>query len=134
MVNNGDFSKRLEMVLDHYGISASELAEKIDFNRSTISHLLAGRNKPSLDFVMKLLQNFPEVSIDWLVLGKGVFPSLPSAAEKIPQEKKSESPPPDLFSEALPEKELPSTKPDNKKQVERIAIFFSDGTFKIYEN
>ncbi len=67
MVNSLDFGNRLQKILDFYNISATELSNQISFNRSTISHLLSGRNKPSLDFVMKLLQKFPEVELYWLL-------------------------------------------------------------------
>ena len=75
MVNSSDFGVRLQKILDYYHISATELSNQINFNRSTISHLLSGRNKPSLDFVMKVLQQFPEVELYWLLNGKGSFPS-----------------------------------------------------------
>src|SRR5690554_7191134 len=74
MLNSKDFSKRLDKILDFYGLTASALAEEINFNRSTISHLVSGRNKPSLEFVMKLLQKFPDLEMDWLIFGKGNFP------------------------------------------------------------
>jgi len=82
MVNSSDFAKRLEIILSFYGISATAFSEEIDFNRSTISHLLSGRNKPSLDFVMKVVQKFPEVELYWLLNGKGSFPSQKENQEK----------------------------------------------------
>ena len=75
MVNASDFAKRLQQILDYYGVSATAFSEELDFNRSTISHLLSGRNKPSLEFVMKVLQKYPEVELYWLLNGKGSFPS-----------------------------------------------------------
>src|SRR5690606_19223593 len=74
MVNSEEFVMRLQKVMDYYTLSASAFAEKIDFNKSSISHLLSGRNKPSLDFVLKVLEAFPEVSLYWLLNGKGSFP------------------------------------------------------------
>ena len=87
MVNSTEFAKRLQKVLDFYGLSATAFSEKIDFNRSTISHLLSGRNKPSLEFVMKVLNQFPEVGLYWLLNGKGNFPSTSSSEKeyKIPK-------------------------------------------------
>ena len=76
MVNSTDFGIRLQKILDYYNISAAELSNQIKFNRSTISHLLSGRNKPSLDFVMRILQKYPEVELYWLLNGKGSFPSI----------------------------------------------------------
>ena len=82
MINNEDFTKRLKKVIDYYGESASSFSEKIGVQRSSISHILSGRNKPSLEFVLKVLSSFPEVELYWLMNGKGVFPS-----EKILEEK-----------------------------------------------
>ena len=88
MINNTEFAKRLQKVIDYYGESASSFAEKIGVQRSSISHILSGRNKPSLEFVLKVLSSFPEVELYWLLNGKGNFP-----AEKNSTEIKSEIPP-----------------------------------------
>lgn len=131
MVNSSDFGNRLQKILDFYSISATELSNQISFNRSTISHLLSGRNKPSLDFVMKVLQKFPEVELYWLLNGKGSFPS-----------KKSTFTPTQLISENT----HPAEKEDyiktedaiansfNNNDVDRIVVFFKNGTFKSYKN
>ena len=83
MVNSTDFGIRLQKMLDYYNISAAELSNQIKFNRSTISHLLSGRNKPSLDFVMRILQKYPEVELYWLLNGKGSFPSITKNLDAI---------------------------------------------------
>ena len=70
MLNSKDFTKRLEKIMDFYGLTASALAEEIDFHRSTISHLVSGRNTPTWAFGMKLLQNFPDLEMDWRVVGE----------------------------------------------------------------
>lgn len=138
MLNSKDFAKRLEKILDFYGLTASALAEEIDFNRSTISHLISGRNKPSLEFVMKLLQKFPELDMDWLVLGKGSFPT-DTTSMTIENNFKSKPTPastqsPNLFSESRYEKEVAKPTNSSQKEIDRIVIFFTDGTFKVYEN
>ncbi|NNF73631.1 MAG: helix-turn-helix transcriptional regulator, partial [Flavobacteriaceae bacterium] len=61
MINNDKFSERLHTVMDYHGLSASAFAERIGVQRSSISHILSGRNKPSLDFVMKVLDEFSDV-------------------------------------------------------------------------
>lgn len=135
MVNSLEFAKRLQKILTYYGVSATAFSEEIRFNRSTISHLLSGRNKPSLDFVMKVIEKFPEVELYWLLNGKGHFP---------PENKKSSTP----ISENVEDlKEVvnfkntidPSTTTHSKTikkstNIERIVIFFEDGSFKTYEN
>ena len=124
--------------MQFYSLTASALADEIDFNRSTISHLISGRNKPSLEFVMKLLQKFPEVNWDWLVLGRGSFPSGTSEKEQkkgpptnseIPK-----APNPNLFSE-VSKQNISAPKTDVPFQIiDRIVIFYKNGTFKVYEN
>ncbi len=52
-------------------MNASRFAETIGVQRSSISHIISGRNKPSLDLINKILEGFPKVSTDWLLLGKG---------------------------------------------------------------
>lgn len=80
MVNSEEFSKRLQIILDYYDISAAVFADAIQVGRSSISHIISGRNKPSLDFVLKIVQTYPEVELYWLLNGKGDFPK--SATEK----------------------------------------------------
>jgi len=74
MLNIDDFIKRLEILLDYYNLSASVFADKLGVQRSGLSHLLSGRNKPSLDFVLKITESFPEVDLYWLLDGTGNFP------------------------------------------------------------
>ncbi len=146
MINSSDFVKRLEKILEYYNLTATAFAEELDFNRSTISHLLSGRNKPSLEFMMKLLQKFPEVEMNWLLLGKGTFPStsenrvdtLATKQKTFSTEGKSM----DLFSEVIPVgkqennaegRKTPQTS-KNSRDIERIVIFYNDGSFNIYQN
>ncbi|UGU16114.1 helix-turn-helix domain-containing protein [Sinomicrobium kalidii] len=133
MVNIEDFSKRLHEVLDYYGLSASSFADRIGVQRSSISHILSGRNKPSLDFVLKILQAFPEVELYWLLNGKGVFPS---GKDKDEHKNTKTEPARDLFSETgqevpLPGNDIPET---GSAALERIVFFYKDGTFKEYRN
>ena len=74
MVNTEDLTKRLEIILEYYSLNASSFADKIGVQRSSLSHLLSGRNKPSLDFILKILDVFPEVDLYWILNGKGTFP------------------------------------------------------------
>ena len=118
MVNSQDFSKRLEKVINYYGESASSFAEKIGVQRSSISHILSGRNKPSLEFVMKVLSSFPEVELYWLLNGKGSFPKQSSQEASTNKESKLEK---------IPKSEI------NSKKINRIVIFYNDGTFEDFE-
>ncbi|MDO4229473.1 MAG: helix-turn-helix transcriptional regulator [Capnocytophaga sp.] len=88
MINTADFIKRLQEVMNYYNINASSLADMLDIQRSSISHLLSERNKPSLEFIMKLIEQFPEVDFHWITQGKGNFPTEIDTNPKI-EEKKS---------------------------------------------
>ncbi len=114
MVNLEDFIKRLQRIIDFYSLSAASFADKIGVQRSSISHILSGRNRPSLEFVMKVLSSFPEVNLYWLLNGTGTFPSLNESNTKG------------------------VTKVDNDKshnnEIDRIVVFYKDGSFKNYEN
>ena len=142
MINNEEFAKRLRKVLEYYQLSASAFAEKIGVQRSSISHLLSGRNKPSLDFILKVLNTFDEVELYWLLNGKGSFPK--KKEEKQEPEKKKDSPP-NLFSH-INEPILAKTESQayhsaasqentiKNKKIDRIVIFYSDGSFDSFQN
>lgn len=145
MVNIEDFIKRLEIILEYYNLTASSFADKIGVQRSSMSHLLSGRNKPSLDFILKLSEEFPEVTLEWILNGKGTFPKddfipvpTPTPDEKKIETEKNE----DLFSTIHEEKNSVveplknNSVTDDLKianhEIERIVIFFKNGTFKNY--
>jgi DNA-binding XRE family transcriptional regulator len=123
VVNSEDFVKRLEKILGYYDISASSFADQIKVQRSSISHLLSGRNKPSLEFVLKVIKTFPEVNLYWLLNGKGSFPS------SEPTTPRSHTPAPLTKNEAV---ETGTTKAPKEKIIEKIIIFYNDGSFKSY--
>ncbi len=62
---------RLQTLLSSEGIASSRFADVLGVNRSSISHLLSGRNNPSLDFLQKVLVKYPKINPDWLLLGQG---------------------------------------------------------------
>lgn len=62
---------RISLLIRAKNLSAAQFADEIGVQRSSISHLMSGRNKPSLDLIQKTLQRFPEVSTEWLLFGKG---------------------------------------------------------------
>ncbi|TWP26249.1 XRE family transcriptional regulator [Apibacter muscae] len=66
-----DIDKRIITLIELLGLSPGEFADKINVQRSSISHITSARNKPSLDFLERTLSVFPEINSDWLILGKG---------------------------------------------------------------
>ena len=155
MVNTENFIKRLEIILDYYSLNASSFADKIGVQRSSLSHLLSGRNKPSLDFILKILDVFPDVDLYWILNGKGSFPKnteQPNNNENkveqvikqnIPAPPPSEIIPDNLFSKIIMTTSVPqlenskienqnSTKNQNDDGIDKIVIFYKNGTFKSY--
>ncbi|WP_179019422.1 helix-turn-helix domain-containing protein [Winogradskyella forsetii] len=126
MINSAEFTERLQKVIDFYSETASSFAEKIGVQRSSISHILSGRNKPSLDFVMKVLHAYPEVELYWLMNGKGNFPSETKILES----------PNSNFSKTNTKAKLSFGDSDShsntNSEIEKIVIFYKDGTFKSY--
>lgn len=139
MINTTDFTKRLKKVIEYYDLSASAFADKLGVQRSSISHILSGRNKPSLEFVMKILSNFPEVELYWLLNGKGSFPKS-TASENVPTATPISIPKTTqtTVQQSLPlEEKVTSTIPTNistnGKTIDKIVIFYTDGTFEAYQ-
>lgn len=98
---------RINLILKAKNITARQFAESIGIQPSGMSHILSGRNNPSLDFVMKVMRRWPEININWLMFGKGEM--------YVPQEQQvhySSPIEPDLFSQPedtleQPVRELP---------------------------
>ena len=119
MVNTVDFINRLKDIIQHHQLSASQFADSIGVQRSSISHILSGRNKPSLDFILKVTNTYTDVDIYWLLNGKGSFP------------KSSSSP---TIAGNSPALSSPNNNPEsvNHKKISRILICYDDGTFDEY--
>lgn len=126
---NKEIISRIERVIEHLELSVSAFADAIGVQRSSMSHLLNGRNKPSLDFVMKLVDTYPEVKLDWLLKGKGNFPETDNIEEE-PFTKKT-----DLEIESLkiePTRTESVTGQKHTKEPYKIVMFYSDGTFDTF--
>jgi transcriptional regulator with XRE-family HTH domain len=156
MVNTEEFIKRLEVILDYYSLNASAFADKIGVQRSSLSHLLSGRNKPSLDFILKILDVFPDVDLYWILNGKGSFPKNNETIQMQEEKQHKEITPStsDAISEPLLTQNLFSKENDTNQQnkvspkkeeiqnvvgravseeVEKIVFFYKDGTFKEFK-
>ncbi len=62
---------QIQEILIKEGLSSSQFADRIGIQRSSVSHVLSGRNKPGFDFIQKILTAFPEINGDWLITGSG---------------------------------------------------------------
>ncbi|QTD37935.1 helix-turn-helix transcriptional regulator [Polaribacter batillariae] len=115
MINSVEFTERLKKVMEHHQLSASTFADKVGVQRSSISHILSGRNKPSLDFILKVTSEFSDVDIHWLLNGKGNYPKIRNSGT---------TPPSSLFEDS---------NTVSGKKIQRIVVFYDDGTFDEYQ-
>ncbi len=136
---------RLKQILEYYQLSASNFADTIDVPRSSISHLLSGRNNPSLDFIIKVETAFEEVDLNWLVYGKGYFPSKTKKQHQEVETTKNEAP--SLFSENTVFDDEPEKKTNRQfsesttkqkeavalKEIKNVLVLYNDGTFEDYQ-
>jgi transcriptional regulator with XRE-family HTH domain len=140
---------RIQLILKSKNLSSSQFADEIQVQRSSVSHILTGRNKPSLDFVSKILTSYPEINSDWLLFGKGQMIKN-KEIDKI--SKIEEKPKKTLQSQILqkndelnfdeeisenikPEKKTVETKPEIKissksGRIEKIIVFYDDKSFE----
>ena len=79
-----DLNSRVQKIINYSELSSSEFADEIGVQRSNISHVLSGRNKPSLDFLMKIKDRFPEIQWEWLIEGKGTMVFSENEAASTP--------------------------------------------------
>ena len=101
IVNFKFMHQRLKNWMESEGLKSSSLADTIGVNRATISHILSGRNKPSIDFLKKLLSVYPNINANWLISGVGYMQSN------------------------INEKELVS-----KKKIGKVVVFYDDNSFE----
>ena len=145
---------RLQQFLDLKNISAARLADMMGIQRSALSHILGGRNKPSFDFISKFITLFPYVNAEWFITGKGeAFKNMsstgaapaatpapvqtaatatatavapaPAAAAAVQIEPQEND---DDFPIAVKE-EMEEDRP-RERRISRIIILFSDGTYQ----
>lgn len=156
-----DIKDRITHIISKEQLSASSFADSIGVQRSSISHILSGRNKPSLDFLQKIIKSYPKYSAEWLITGDGnplkelkqstIFDNLPSEnteiskkslqdEDKVPYFKKAElkhikadKPAPEVPKEPDVTDQNTSLKSfDKPDEIERIVIFYKDQSFKEY--
>ena len=135
--------ERLVKLMDYLGFSATRFADEIRVQRSSISHILSGRNNPSYDFIVKTIGRFPDINAEWILTGKGNMlkserysgdnpePSLfsqISAGIKDPVKRDKTS---DL-NQKQNQQEEQNNMVTNVNRVEKIVCFFQNGTFREY--
>ena len=133
MLNYEGIVLRIKKIIENNELNAASFAEKIGVQRSGISHILSGRNKPSLEFLSKIQHTFEEVEYDWLLLGteisKKEAPTLFS--EKIEPQVQSDS---IIDDESIKKQIKPiSQNLDDTQEINKIIFIYTDGSFKIVD-
>ena len=129
---------RFKQILEHTGASASEFADKLGVQRSAVSHILSGRNNPSLEFLQKVLIHYPQISPDWLLLGTGNitrYSSVNANNQKEAPSKLVEASVEARKSKNTDVKEIkPSDVSSEGPSPEKIIVLYPDGTFQVYSS
>ena len=144
-------NRRLQQFLAAENISQSQFADAIGVARASISHILAGRNKPGFDFIESTARHFPDLNLDWLITGRGKMYSSAKSASDGPAEPVSplpSQPQRTLFDDAETAATPPSRTPlsavktsnihldkvylttNNQRSISKIIVFFTDGSFQ----
>ena len=140
---------RLLKFLNKENISATNLADEIGVQRSSISHILSGRNNPSYDFIFKMINRYEYLNAEWLITGKGnMYKKEPQKIGEI-VDKDTGIFDNDISDSAVSE-QSDQVKDDRKKfagetdqndykkkvtnvnKIEKIVYFYKNGTFKEY--
>ena len=108
MINNELIVSRIKKLMDENKLTPSSFAKKIESKRANVSHILSGRNKPSLNFLIKIVNSFDGISLDWFVNDKVKFSE---EYEKSFNLKKND-------------------KEDDTSEIKTIVHFYENGTFK----
>lgn len=91
---------RVKLIMSVKNLSPADFSEALQVQRSSISHILSGRNKPSLDFMLKITEAYPDLSLDWLMKGEGpMFKRQVEASKDVYKPKSTEKLPLDLFED-----------------------------------
>ncbi|RRB06919.1 helix-turn-helix transcriptional regulator [Larkinella rosea] len=127
---------KIKQVLIDKNLTPSYFADEIGVQRSSISHILSGRNRPSFDIIQKIIRRFPELGYDWILeedqplstnVNQRPTDSQPSFRKPVAQPETYDEKPP-----YLPPVQSAVAKNKEEKIIERILVFYTDGTFREY--
>ena len=125
--------KRIQKIIETEQLSHSKFADIIGVQRSSISHILSGRNNPSLDFIQRILIKFKKIDSDWLLFGKGKM--YENEQENLfSDENKKEQNPKDPDKTTISSSSNMETIIEDNKQPQKIVVLFSDKTFTTYNS
>lgn len=111
-----DFSSFLRTFISEQGITNAKIAEQLNVPSATISHLLSGRNKPSLDFIQKFISTYPSIDL-YEITGLSKYNNIKNS-KTIEITKKQE--------------ETTRSTTNANKKVKKIVLLYEDNTFEEY--
>jgi transcriptional regulator with XRE-family HTH domain len=138
---------RIIKFLTHENLTATKFADEIGVQRSSVSHILSGRNNPSFEFIQKILNRYKYLSAEWLIQGSGLMlkktqnsitTSTISDSSSSPEHSTDQL---NLFNKnSIENKQLfnsgdkiekvsPKIEIQASAKVEKIVVFYSDKTF-----
>lgn len=143
--------ERLIKFMEEESLTAAKFADEIGVQRSSISHILSGRNNPGYDFFLKVLKRYPHLNAEWLLIGAGkmtkthqqasLFSMEKETSEETEQKESSGDKNAPVFAKkeefsALDENLSRGNSENNKivnfKSIEKIVILYSDQSFREY--
>lgn len=143
--------ERLMKLMETEGLNAKQFANEVGIQAGTISNIVNGRNKPSLEVLQKVLHRFRTVSSDWMVLDSGsmyrpigeaqsrtLFDELPVEPPMIvPDESDEEKNETQEHNYAGVKEQQNKVSPAGargeairNRKIEKIVVFFDDGTYE----
>ncbi len=109
---------RIKLIMQSNKETSSSFADKIGVKRSNLSHVLSGRNKPSFDFLEKIINNYPNVNASWLITGKTRSGEFETSEVKHDNRRENI------------ETTVTSNATSNDQEIERVIVFYKNGTIK----
>ncbi len=112
MINNELITSRIKKLMDDNKLTPSSFAKKIGSKRANVSHILSGRNKPSLNFLIKIVNSFDNITLDWFIVNEV-----------------------DLLDEYKVQVDLNTSNDGDKTiKIKTIVHFYENGTFRLFKN
>lgn len=128
MLNYEEIVFRIKKLISDNELNAASFAEKIGVQRSGISHILSGRNKPSLEFLSKIQTTFDDVEFDWLLLGEAKEENVATTPTNLFNSKVDQ----ELSSMSI--RKTPYLKnTGSEEEIKEIIYVFNDDTFKVIQ-
>ena len=152
-----EIKDRFKLIMDREKLTAGAFAESIGASQATISHILSGRNKPSVELVLRVHQRYEDINLEWLLAGKGMMsnnsdeasPALAATQQDYPLFAENAINPSGTSDNAENRKEMPPERDPNApkeivkqeiiykerppRKITEIRIFFDDNTYETFK-